>query len=151
LENTVPIHILSTQYGLALACQGVITMQEMVEARTALLDDPSGLSRSLFLIVDQTDALLVALSFADVHKLAKLDRTLARRTPKGMLMVVIAAKKGDYELARVWEALVTETGWETIIVRSRREAKRWIRERMADKFDRSIDEFPEAEPSRKLA
>ena len=50
-------------------------------------------------------------------------------------MVAIYAKNDlPFALARMWEVLVNEIGWETYVFRERTDALAWTGERVSEKF-----------------
>ncbi|MBV8280953.1 MAG: hypothetical protein JO347_02675, partial [Candidatus Eremiobacteraeota bacterium] len=50
-------------------------------------------------------------------------------------VVAIHAKDDEpFALARMWQVLVQQTGWETAVFRERADAVAWVRERVRAKF-----------------
>jgi hypothetical protein len=117
----------------------------MLEARTVFLNQSVDLESLIFVLVDQTDAMLDEFSAGDVQALVKLDRTLSRYTSKGILVAIVVARNLEYGLARMWETLIEGSSWETMIFRSRQKAEDWIRQRAAEKFEEQVDRLPHTE------
>jgi hypothetical protein len=136
--------MLRSRSGVVFAFQGMVTRKEMEEAKLALLAQSTELMNLMFAIVDHTDAVLDDLSTADLLDLAKLDQKLARHTPAGMVVAVAVARDLEYGLARMWQAFIDGSGWETGVFRSRPEAEHWVRERVHEKFNADLGEFPDA-------
>jgi hypothetical protein len=140
--------MLRNRYGVIFAFQGNVTRKEIEEAKLALLAQSTELMSLMFAMVDHTEAVLDDLSTADLLDLAKLDQKLARHTPAGMVVAVAVARDLEYGLARMWQVFIDGSGWETAVFRSRKEAERWIRERVHEKFNADPGEFPDAKAQR---
>jgi hypothetical protein len=138
------VRMFRNRNGVVFAFQGKVTRKEMEEAKLALLAQSTELARLMFVMVDHTEAVLDDLSTADLLDLAKLDQKLARHTPAGMLVAVAVARDLEYGLARMWQAFIDGSGWEIAVFRSRMEAEHWIRERVHEKFNAEVGEFPDA-------
>lgn len=140
----LPIHIFPNQNGVVLRAEGSLTSDELIQARDMLLHNVDQLATLGFLLFDLRDAMLAELTTSDLLDLARVDQALARYTPPGMAVAIVAQRDLEYGLARMWEAFVAGKGWETMVFRSRKEAEHWIRERVQEKFETTIGEFPDA-------
>jgi hypothetical protein len=69
------------------------------------------------------------------------DRHIASYAVEGLLVALVAEQSTALGLARMWEAVVEGTGWETKISPSRAEAETWIRTRVKAKFELDISQF----------
>ena len=50
------------------------------------------------------------------------------------IVALVADMSLVYGLSRMFEALSNETGWEIMVLRSKEEAVKWIKERVKDKY-----------------
>jgi hypothetical protein len=125
----IEVEVLQNGTGLLLICRGNITGKEKIEIMERLLASPEQASRLRYLVIDQTDAHL-DLSTQDLRILAGQGRRLAELAPAGVVVAIIAPRAVDYGMARMWQVLVEETGWETTVFRSFDEADSSLREKV---------------------
>ena len=119
--------------GIVLNCHGVLTGNDLIEIHNRILSEPETVKVCRYCTVDEMDVDSVEVSPQDVQSIAELSKRVAPFAPAGVLVSLAAPKDVGFGLARVWEALSEETGWETMTFRSRAEADSWIWKRMKEK------------------
>ena len=68
-----------------------------------------------------------------VRKMAQLCEGASEINPEGVIAVV-AGPDAIYGLSRMWEILVDDTPWETMVFRKIEDAKVWIKEKVKKKY-----------------
>jgi hypothetical protein len=125
----IEVEVLQDGMGLLLICRGNIPGKEKIEIMDRLLASPESVNRLRYIVIDQADAVL-DLSTQDLRILAVQGKCLAKLTPAGVVVAIIAPRAVDYGMARMWQVLVEETGWETRVFRSFDDADSWLRQRI---------------------
>jgi hypothetical protein len=125
----IETEVLQNGTGLLLICRGTVTGKDKIEAMERLLAAPELVSHLRYIVIDQ-NAARVDLSAQDIRTLAELERRIAQLAPPGVVGAIIASRDVDYGMARMWQVLVEETGWETRVFRSFDEADSWLREKV---------------------
>jgi len=112
--------------GLLFVGSGVVTADEILDAKGALLDQETRLRRirhAMVLLADVTD---LRVTTDEIRQLARIDERLAKVT-SNVVVAVVAANDLTFGLARMWEVLADSTGWKTAVFRTRSEAETWLR------------------------
>jgi hypothetical protein len=125
--------------GMVLRCRGVLSGRDLIDVHNGLLGSPEALKDSLYCVVDETAIDGVAISPSDIKIVAELSKRLAKISPSGTLVCIVAPKDVAFGFARMWEVLSQETGWETMTVRSKKEGDTWLRTRLKEKFDLDLN------------
>jgi hypothetical protein len=125
----IEVEVLQDGTGLLLICRGNISGKEKIEIMDRLLASPESVKRLRYIVIDQADAVL-DLSTQDLRILAVQGKCLAKLTPARVVVAIIAPRAVDYGMARMWQVLVEETGWETRVFRSFDDADSWLRQRI---------------------
>jgi hypothetical protein len=127
----------------------VVRHTGMVEGdQIMLVLDKIFLSRDLaaepiyYVLIEHHETTGVTLSTQDVKRAAALQISASQQMPE--TATVIAVYAGDdvmFGLARMWEAHVNASGWDTQVFRDRAEAVRWLQGRVAERFgfDASVE------------
>jgi len=132
----MPIHIETRQSGagIILDCSGALTFSEFHEAQNGFLASTEKLKQVKYVILDLTFADSLNISYGDFELLAEREKLLASSGPPGVLHATVSPKDLGYGLARMYQVLSEQSGWETLVLRSRAEAEEWIRKRAHEKF-----------------
>ena len=120
--------------GVRLVFRGIVTDQEYLESlKRHLTQDNEKFKKYRYSLTD-----LCAMTEADVtnetiQHVAYLCEEASKINPNP---VVVLFTDNDlfYGLSRMFESLVVNTNWETMVFRSRNEAVEWIRERVREKY-----------------
>lgn len=112
--------------GLVFSGSGVLTGQEILEAKEALAADEVPLRTVKFALVLLEDVTAVDVTVGDLRAAAIVDRRLARMMPNAAVAIV-APRDHDFGIARMWEAIADVPEWTTYVFRSREEADAWLR------------------------
>jgi hypothetical protein len=124
----IETEVLQNGTGVLLICRGTVTGKDKIEAVERLLASPDVVSRLRYMVIDQEAAL--ELSAQDIRTLAELERRMAQIAPPGVVVAITATREVDYGMARMWQVLVEQTGWETMVFRSFDEVDSWLREKV---------------------
>jgi hypothetical protein len=127
----IEIEVLQNGTGLHLIGRGTVTGRDKIEAMERLLASPELLRHLRYMVIDEGVA-HVDLSAQDIRTIAELDRRIAQIAPPGIVIAIIAPREVDYGMARMWQILIEETGWETMVFRSFDEADSWLREKVGE-------------------
>ena len=111
--------------GLVLTGSGLITARDIHDVKTALLAQESLLRQVAYAIVDLKAVTELKLTAAELRGLVKLDLHLAKLLPHAAVAIVAAADH-PFGMARMWEVLAEDTGWQTAVFRTRAQAEAWV-------------------------
>lgn len=112
--------------GIILDCHGSANRDEIGELRGSLSRHCNELGRIQYLMIDLTNAALPELSTAELHKFASMAVAKASEGLRTLVAVIVARRDLEFGLSRMWQILIEQTGWRTMIFRSRPEAECWI-------------------------
>lgn len=132
----MPIEIEGRQDGVGViyVCRGAMTIDDFFQAGLGFLAYPEEIKKWRYCIVDLTAVEAMHISSDDIRAVVEQNKRIAAAAPEGALLAVASPKDLGFGLARVWEALVEEVGWETMTFRSRSEAEVWVKLRLFQKF-----------------
>jgi len=106
---------------------GLLTGQEILDAKAGLLRSPDRLKGLACGLVDVTDVTELRITRDDVLEFVAVDVRIAALVPRAVAVAVVAPGDLAFGLARMWEAFAEVTGWTTHVFRSRAEAEAWLR------------------------
>lgn len=131
----MPIVIENRQEGAGVIydCRGALTIRDFYEASQTFLADPEEIKKWRYAIIDLTFAESMDINYQDIEMVVTVNRQLAAAAVPGVLLAVASPNDLGFGLARMWEALVERTGWETRVCRTRPEADAWISSRLQQK------------------
>ncbi|HUO65625.1 MAG TPA: hypothetical protein VMT97_18040 [Terriglobales bacterium] len=121
------IEFLSGGRGLELVGSGVLTAQEILEAKGALLRSPERLRELHHALIDITDVTELRVTHDDVLEFVTADMQIALIVPRPMAVAVVAPGDLAFGVARMWEGFAEVTRWNRHVFRSRPEAELWLR------------------------
>ena len=125
--------------GILFRCQGALSGAELIGANAQVLAQPELMRGLRFGIVDMSEVTSTDIDTSHVHETALQDDLMAQTMAKGFLVAVIASDSLAYGMSRMWQAMAEKTGWETLVVRTRAEADRWLQKRLKEKFGLAVD------------
>ena len=131
--------LLAKGAGILFRCQDRLSGDELNGANAKVLAQPDLMRGLHFGIVDMSEVRSADIDTSHVHETAVQDELMARTMPKGFLVAVIASDSLAFGMARMWQAMAEKTGWETLVVRTRPEADRWLQKRLKEKFGIEVD------------
>ena len=123
---------LSTEFrsdgrGLELVGSGVLTAQEILEAKRALLRSPERLKDLHYALIDVSNITELRVTHDDVLEFVTADMQIALIVPRQMAVAVVAPTDLAFGVARMWEGFAEVTRWNRHVFRSRAEAEPWLR------------------------
>lgn len=132
----MPIKIRDLDGGLGnlITGSGVVNNDDYLNAlREHLLQDKAKFANYRYSLADWTQVTQVSVSNDTIHHIANLCRQAALVNPHP---IVAVAAKSDlaYGLSRMAQLLMSETGWEHEVFRSRTDAEAWIKIRVGEKY-----------------
>jgi len=132
----MPIDIEGRQNGVGVIynCRGAVTVDDFFQAGLSFLAYPEEIQNWRYSIIDLTAVDSMDISSGDIRAVVEQNKRIAAVAVPGVVLAVASPRDLGYGLSRMWEALMEEVGWETITLRSREEAERWIQERVKQKF-----------------
>lgn len=140
----MPIDIEGRQNGVGVIynCSGTVTIDDFFQAGIGFLAFPEEIKKWRYCIIDLTSVVAMDIDYKDIRSVVEQNKRIAAIAPAALLAVA-SPKDLGYGLARVWEALVEQVGWETMTFRSRSAAEAWIKERACQQFGIDLsDTFP---------
>jgi len=136
----MPISIEGRQDGAGVIyhCHGDMTIDDFLQAGIGFLAFPDGVKKWRYAIIDLTSVGAMKINSDDIRTVVEQNKRIAAIAHAGPLLAVASPKDLGFGLARIWEVLMEQIGWETMTFRSRREAEAWIRQRAKQKFDLDV-------------
>jgi hypothetical protein len=116
--------------GIIFRGSGVLTENELVEAKLALKSNAEAMRHVAFALIDLKNVEELNLDGKSVRRLAGIDELLAKLAAN-MVVGVVAPSDHIFGIARMWGANASNTGWPINIVRSHAEANAWFAEMLA--------------------
>lgn len=138
----IKIEVRDDAKGVIYHCTGALTIDDFITANATFLTTPDEILKWRYTLVDLAGAESMDINYADVSRVVSQNRTIAAKAVPGALLAVASPRDYSFGLARMWEALVEDVGWETMIFRSVPEAEAWLHSRVKQKF--GIDLGPES-------
>jgi hypothetical protein len=129
----MPIDIEGRQNGLGVIynCHGAMTIDDFFQAGMGFLAYAEEITKWRSAIIDLTSVQAMNITSDDIRAVVEQNKRIAVLARPGALLAVASPRDLGFGLARVWEVLVEETGWETMTFRSRSEAEDWILQRLS--------------------
>ena len=120
--------------GVFSEASGHLTGSDLLTAMTEV-NSPSLAERPvLYTFFDFNGVMGVSISTDQVRAAADLAIRGSRYQSVGRVVSIYAKDDLPFALARMWQILVEQTGWETRVSRDRSEAMTWIQERVSARF-----------------
>jgi hypothetical protein len=116
--------------GIIFCGFGVLTENELVEAKLALKSNAEAMRHVAFALIDLKNVDELNLDSKSVRRLVGIDELLAKLATN-MVVGIVAPSDHLFGIARMWEANASDTGWPIHVVRSHAEANAWFAEMLA--------------------
>jgi hypothetical protein len=132
----MPIEIrdLDEGRGNLIIGSGTVTSEEYLTTHKAHLTQAEDKFRKYrYSLCDYTTVTKVEISSKDVQLIAKLSKDAAAVNPDAVVAVV-ADRDVIYGLSRMWQISSDGTQWEIRVFKSTDDAKKWIVERVKERF-----------------
>jgi hypothetical protein len=114
--------------------RGIIIDEEYVDAlKEHLTQDENKFKKYRYSLSDYTATAEIDIATKSVDLIAHYCRKASIVNPEAVV-AIITNEDLIYGLARMWEILIDETDWETMVFRNRKDAEAWIRERVKEKY-----------------
>ena len=138
--KNMPISIEGRQDGAGVIyhCRGDMTIDDFFQAGIGFLAYPQEIKKWRYAIIDLTDVGSMKINSDDIRTVVEQNKRIAAIAPPGAILAVASPKDLGYGLARMWEVLMEQIGWETMTFRTRLEAEAWVRQRAKEKFNLDI-------------
>ncbi len=148
----MPINVRFAHGGLGVVyeCTGALTGRDFIQANRRLLAAPDRLGGVRYGLVDLTDAEGIRISRAESRMITAQDMKIAEAMPRGAAVAVVAALREAYDMAHLWQVSSQRTGWATMRLRTRDEARSWIALEIRRRFDIDLEDDPNGVDSRFL-
>ena len=120
--------------GVLFVGRGIVTNQEYIDIyERHLKQDKEKFSKYRYSLSDFTEVTDVDVNNESIQFIAGLCISASRINPYP-IVALVADMSLVYGLSRMFEALSNETGWEIMVLRSKEEAVKWIKERVKNKY-----------------
>jgi len=126
----MPIRIEYLEDGGVIAeVSGAVSAADLVELNDSLYSSPAKIRAIRYQLCDFTDVAEISASTREVAHLAEQDSKAAELNPD-MLIALVGPKDSTFGLSRMWEGYAGGSPLETMVFRSRQEAREWIEKRL---------------------
>ena len=120
--------------GVRLVFRGIVTDQEYLESlKRHLTENNEKFKKYRYSLTDLSAITEANINNETIQHVAYLCVEASKLNPNPVV-AWFADNDLFYGLSRMFEALVGNTNWETMVFRSRNEAVEWIRERVREKY-----------------
>lgn len=115
--------------GVFQTATGDLSLAELIVDLRQRQGDPARVAQRKFSLIDfSAVTTLQGATLEAMQRLIVEQRRLAQAAPK-LDLAVVAPKDLIFGVARMWEGMKQDLGWEGCVVRTREEALAWLRER----------------------
>jgi hypothetical protein len=112
----------------------IIKEEEYVDAlKEHLTQDEDKFKKYRYCLSDYTATTEIDITTKSVDLIALYCQKASIVNPEAVVAIV-ANEEFIYGLARMWEILIAETYWETMVFRNREGAEAWIKEKVKEKY-----------------
>jgi hypothetical protein len=131
--QVMPVELVSLHGGIGVLfiCSGDVTAKDILDAKVLLLAS-SIRETCKYAIVDLASVSNLEISASEVRDLADVDKRVAGQVRPGLIVSIVAPTNLAFDLSRMWQVL--SEVWETVIVRTGKEAEAWIRQKFQAGF-----------------
>jgi hypothetical protein len=130
----VDVRILHNGRGILYLCHGTVNGKDFIDANSKVLAFNDRLKQVRYGLVDETTLDYMQISASEILTITAQNKKMAAFVPRGAVVAVIANDDSALGLARMWEAFIEHTGWETMTFRMRWKAESWIIEKVKANF-----------------
>jgi hypothetical protein len=120
--------------GAIYEASGVLSGEELVAANEQVLSRTVAGESLLYSFFDCNSITGVAISDAQLRRVAEQDVAASRRMPNRIVVAIYAKDDIPFALSRMWMVYAEAAGWETNVFRRKLEAIAWLKERVATVF-----------------
>ena len=131
---TIEVRYLDDGKGAIYEASGVLSGEELVTANERVLSRTLAGESLLYSFFDCNSITGVAVSDAELRRVAEQDVVASRRMPNRIVVAIYAKDDIPFALSRMWMVYVEAAGWETNVFRRKSEAMAWLKERVATAF-----------------
>jgi hypothetical protein len=123
----VSIKIADSGMGIVLTAQGALSSQAVYDAEIDFFKRyAQEFLYCRYWLSDCSEVESTDADFAQIQRLAYINIQASKVNPR-LTYAVYTSKDFVFGMARMWEMLARETGWQISVFRSGEEAKAWIR------------------------
>ena len=131
---TIDVDYLDDGKGAIYKASSVLSGEELIAANERVLSRALGGGSLLYSFFDCNSITGVAISDAQLRRVADQDVAASRRMRNRVIVAIHAKDDVPFALARMWMVYVEAAGWETNVFRRKSEAVAWLKERMTAAF-----------------
>ncbi len=122
---------LSDDYGVESIGKGVVSGEELYNTANVVYSGDT-LLKQKYLLINFVHLENLDVSTEDIVKLANQDIAASKTNPN-ILIAIVGEQDVVFGLARMWEAHVYESAFETMVFREREEAVAWINKKIDER------------------
>ena len=125
----MPFSVTWNAEGQTVLCSGsgVVTGQEILRATEACLTQPERFRTLLRATIILAGISELEISVDEVRKIASLDARLAALNSR-VTVAIVAPQDVVFGFARMWEAFIEATDWQTGVFRTASAAEAWLKD-----------------------
>jgi len=120
--------------GILIAGDGIVTGDDLIAANKTIYASNEAIKKMKCQLCDFTAVTEFNLSSEDIQNIARYDIEAAKTNPK-IVVALVGEKDLIYGLSRMWEAYVSDTGFRTMVFRTRAEAETWLKQTVKQRFN----------------
>lgn len=128
------VEYLDERRGVLAEASGELTGDELLRGVADVNSLDLAEKPILYTFFDFNGVTGVNISTLQIRAAADLAISGSRRHSISRVVAIYAKNDLPFALARMWEVLVNEIGWETYVFRERTDALAWTGERVSEKF-----------------
>jgi len=128
------VEYLDGRRGIFSEASGQLTGTELLLAMADVNSPTLANAPILYTFFDFNGVTGLDITTAQVSRAADLSIQASERQSVGRVVVIYAKDDLPFALARMWQVLVDQTGWDTRVFRDRADAALWVRQLVALRF-----------------
>jgi hypothetical protein len=123
------------ELGVLFIGEGIVTGEDIINSNRQFFSSEEKMIKNRYGIFDFSNITKFEVSKAELETIISQNRKVSESLADGILAVV-AIENFVFGISRMWEIHVEleDLPWETNVLRSRRDAEAWIKDRAKEKF-----------------
>lgn len=131
---TIEVRFLDDGKGAIYEASGVLRGDELIAANERVLSRALAGESLLYSFFDCNSITGVAISDAQLRRLADRDVAASRRMRNPVIVAIYAKDDIPFALSRMWMVYAEAAGWKTDVFRQKSKAVAWLKEQVAIAF-----------------
>jgi hypothetical protein len=125
------IQFLDNENGIVTTFSGTVTDEDLIKSIEERISPEERFKKLVYAIADYSDVTKYEISSDAMRKAAAIS-VKASTLNNELFLIGIVPTDLEFGMGRMWQAYVDDTNWRTKLVRSREEAKQWLKSQIPE-------------------